>query len=69
MAEAGGQAGGGYQVPGFSKGLRLIELLCAARQPLGVSELSQNVHWMPRESAHQPARQAAAGGAETTGDA
>ena len=43
MAVKGGPAGGVYQVPGFSKGLRLIELLCAARQPLGVSELSQQL--------------------------
>ena len=43
MAVNGGPSGAGYQVPGFSKGLRLIELLCAARQPLGVSELSQQL--------------------------
>ena len=43
MAVKGGPSGAGYQVPGFSKGLRLIELLCAARQPLGVSELSQQL--------------------------
>ena len=34
---------GNYHVPGLSKGIRLIELLCDSSLPMGVSEISQKL--------------------------